>query len=98
MHLSPRLAAKSVQAVHLRRKFSPGLKEIVSPANALYQKFKEMGLSANMAHDYTTRVHPPKFKSGKFESLPKRAKPLLPSVFMRKGNSIRGIAGGVKRG
>lgn len=97
MHLSPKLAAKSVQAVHLRFKFSPSIKQQVSPANALYQKFKDMGLSAPMAKDYLNRVHPPKFRDGKFDSLPKRPKPLLPSVFLRKGNAIRGLPGGVKR-
>lgn len=97
MHLSPKLAAKSVKSVHLNFKFSPTKKGIISPANAVYQKFKDMGLSAAMNHDFTTRLFPPKFKNGKFDSLPKSAKPLLPSVFMRKGNAIRGIPGGVKR-
>ncbi len=98
MHLSPKLAAKSVQAVHMKFKFSPTHNQLVSPRNALYQKFKDMGMSAPMTHDFVTRVHPPKFRSGKFDSLTKKAKPLLPSVFMRKGNVLRGIPGGVKRG
>jgi hypothetical protein len=97
MHLTPKLAAHSVKSVHLSRKFSPEKLERQTPRNALFIRFRDMGLSANMAHDFVNRVHPPKFNSGKFESLPKKPKPLLPSVFMRKGNSLRGIAGGHKR-
>jgi len=98
MHLSPKLAAKSVQAVVMNRKFSPSRAVHTTLPNQLYQKFKDMGLSANMAHDFLKRVSPPKFSNGKFDSLPKKPKPLLPSVFMRKGNALRGRPGGVKRG
>jgi hypothetical protein len=91
------MAAKSVQAVHMNRKFSPSQAEHTTPSNQLYQKFVAMGLSAHMATDYLNRVHPPKFRNGKFGSLPNKTKPLLSAVTLRKGNAIRGIPGGVKR-